>query len=166
MLACCARLRPRCYYDLAIQVTIVRPGPITGGMVHPYLRRHKGEEAVDYPSPAIQHVLQRTLGVTIFQDQVIQIAMDAAGIVTCHQRPATASRVVFVTLEAETGTINVVAWSALLERQRTAPRIPRADRCKDKARPFEGRHFLCQRVWCSARMRGLSSTNAQELNQP
>ncbi len=73
------RLRPRCYYDLVIQVAIVRPGPITGGMVHPYLRRRKGEEAVTYPSIAIQHVLQRTLGVAIFQEQVMQIAMVAAG---------------------------------------------------------------------------------------
>lgn len=73
------RLKPRCYYDLVIQVAIVRPGPIQGGMVHPYLRRRSGEEAVSYPSPEIQTVLERTLGVTIFQEQVMQIAMVAAG---------------------------------------------------------------------------------------
>jgi error-prone DNA polymerase len=73
------RLQPRCYYDLVIQVAIVRPGPITGGMVHPYLRRRNGEEAVDYPSEDIKHVLERTLGVTIFQEQVMQIAIVAAG---------------------------------------------------------------------------------------
>jgi error-prone DNA polymerase len=72
------RLKPRNYYDLVIQIAIVRPGPITGGMVHPYLRRRNNEEAVDYPSPQIEHVLNRTLGVTIFQEQVMQIAMVAA----------------------------------------------------------------------------------------
>jgi error-prone DNA polymerase len=73
------RLQPRCYYDLVIQVAIVRPGPIQGGMVHPYLRRRSGAEVVDYPSPQIRAVLERTLGVTIFQEQVMQIAMVAAG---------------------------------------------------------------------------------------
>src|SRR5690606_33738156 len=73
------RLKPRCYYDLVIQVAIVRPGPIQGGMVHPYLRRRSGEEPVDYPSQQIRAVLERTLGVTIFQEQVMQIAMVAAG---------------------------------------------------------------------------------------
>ncbi|MCG3186764.1 MAG: Error-prone DNA polymerase [Rhodocyclaceae bacterium] len=73
------RLKPRCYYDLVIQVAIVRPGPIQGGMVHPYLRRRAGEEAVSYPSPDVRQVLERTLGVAIFQEQVMQIAMVAAG---------------------------------------------------------------------------------------
>lgn len=73
------RLKPRCYYDLVIQVAIVRPGPIQGGMVHPYLRRRCGEEPVDYPSPEVRSVLERTLGITIFQEQVMQIAMVAAG---------------------------------------------------------------------------------------
>jgi error-prone DNA polymerase len=73
------RLKPECYYDLVIQIAIVRPGPIQGGMVHPYLRRRNKEETVDYPSPAIKAVLERTLGVTIFQEQVMQIAMVAAG---------------------------------------------------------------------------------------
>jgi error-prone DNA polymerase len=73
------RLKPRCYYDLVIQVAIVRPGPIMGGMVHPYLRRRAGEEAVSYPSQEVRQVLERTLGVAIFQEQVMQIAMVAAG---------------------------------------------------------------------------------------
>ncbi len=73
------RLRPRCYYDLVIEVAIIRPGPIQGDMVHPYLRRRNGEEAVDYPSDAVKGVLQRTLGVPIFQEQVMQLAVVAAG---------------------------------------------------------------------------------------
>ncbi|HET8692246.1 MAG TPA: error-prone DNA polymerase [Steroidobacteraceae bacterium] len=73
------RLRPRCYYDLVIEVAIVRPGPIQGQMVHPYLRRRSGEEAVEYPGPEVEHVLKRTLGVPIFQEQVMQLAVEAAG---------------------------------------------------------------------------------------
>ncbi len=73
------RLRPRCYYDLVIEVAIVRPGPIQGDMVHPYLRRRNGEEEVDYPSDEVKEVLQRTLGVPIFQEQVMQLAIVAAG---------------------------------------------------------------------------------------
>ena len=73
------RLRPRCYYDLVIEVAIIRPGPIQGDMVHPYLRRRNGEEAVDYPSDDVKDVLQRTLGVPIFQEQVMQLAVVAAG---------------------------------------------------------------------------------------
>jgi len=73
------RLRPRCYYDLVIEVAIVRPGPIQGEMVHPYLRRRSGEEAVSYPSKDVESVLKRTLGVPIFQEQVMQLAIVAAG---------------------------------------------------------------------------------------
>jgi error-prone DNA polymerase len=73
------RLKPRCYYDLVIEVAIIRPGPIQGDMVHPYLRRRNGEEAVEYPSEAVKAVLQRTLGVPIFQEQVMQLAVVAAG---------------------------------------------------------------------------------------
>ena len=73
------RLKPRCYYDLVIEVAIIRPGPIQGDMVHPYLRRRNGEEAVDYPSEDVKGVLQRTLGVPIFQEQVMQLAIVAAG---------------------------------------------------------------------------------------
>ncbi|MGH8323024.1 MAG: error-prone DNA polymerase, partial [Steroidobacteraceae bacterium] len=73
------RLRPKQYYDLVIEVAIVRPGPIQGDMVHPYLRRRNKEEAVEYPSPEVRSVLERTLGVPIFQEQVMQIAIVAAG---------------------------------------------------------------------------------------
>jgi error-prone DNA polymerase len=73
------RLKPENFYDLVIQVAIVRPGPIQGGMVHPYLRRRQGLEPVTYPSRAVEQVLARTLGVPIFQEQVMQLAMVAAG---------------------------------------------------------------------------------------
>ena len=73
------RLRPKCYYDLVIEVAIIRPGPIQGDMVHPYLRRRNGEEAVSFPSEAVRGVLERTLGVPIFQEQVMQLAIVAAG---------------------------------------------------------------------------------------
>lgn len=73
------RLKPATYYDLVIQIAIVRPGPIQGDMVHPFLKRRNGEEQVDYPSEEVRSVLERTLGVPIFQEQVIKIAMVAAG---------------------------------------------------------------------------------------
>ncbi len=73
------RLRPRNFYDLVIEVAIVRPGPIQGGMVHPYLRRRNGEEPITYPSPALQEVLHKTLGVPLFQEQAMRLAMVAAG---------------------------------------------------------------------------------------
>jgi DNA-directed DNA polymerase III PolC len=73
------RLRPQNYYDLVIEVAIVRPGPIQGEMVHPYLRRRSGEEPVTYPSKQVEAVLKRTLGVPIFQEQVMQLAIVAAG---------------------------------------------------------------------------------------
>lgn len=73
------RLRPREYYDLVVQVAIVRPGPIQGGMVHPYLRRRQGKEKESYPSEKVRGVLSRTMGVPIFQEQVMQIAVVAAG---------------------------------------------------------------------------------------
>ncbi len=72
------RLQPRCFYDLVIEVAIVRPGPIQGGMVHPYLRRRNGEEPADYPSNEVRQALERTLGVPIFQEQVMQLAILAA----------------------------------------------------------------------------------------
>ena len=72
------RLRPRNYYDLVIEVSIVRPGPITGGMVHPYLRRRAGEEPIVYPHACLEPVLAKTLGVPLFQEQVIRLAMVAA----------------------------------------------------------------------------------------
>ena len=73
------RLRPERYYDLVIEVAIVRPGPIQGGMVHPYLRRRNGEEPVRSPHPDLSPILERTLGVPLFQEQVMQIAITGAG---------------------------------------------------------------------------------------
>lgn len=73
------RLKPEKFYDLVIQVAIVRPGPIQGGMVHPYLRRRSGDEKVSYPSTQIRKILERTLGVPIFQEQAMQIAITAGG---------------------------------------------------------------------------------------
>jgi len=73
------RLKPTCFYDLVIEVAIVRPGPIQGDMVHPYLRRRNGEEVIEYPSPQLEEILKRTLGVPLFQEQAMKIAIVAAG---------------------------------------------------------------------------------------
>ena len=73
------RLRPRCLYDLVIEVAIIRPGPIQGKMVHPYLRRRSGEEAVDFPDERLRPILDRTLGIPVFQEQVMRIAMAVGG---------------------------------------------------------------------------------------
>jgi len=73
------RLKPTCFYDLVIEVAIVRPGPIQGQMVHPYLRRRSGEESVEYPSEAVREVLEKTLGIPLFQEQAMRLAVVAAG---------------------------------------------------------------------------------------
>ncbi len=73
------RLKPRCFYDLVIEVAIVRPGPIQGDMVHPYLRRRNGQEPIEYPSQELKDILGKTLGVPLFQEQAMRIAMVAAG---------------------------------------------------------------------------------------
>ena len=73
------RLKPRCFYDLVVEVAIIRPGPIQGDMVHPYLRRRAGEEEVTYPHPSVAPILERTLGVPLFQEQGMQVAIAAAG---------------------------------------------------------------------------------------
>jgi error-prone DNA polymerase len=73
------RLRPRTFYDLVVEVALIRPGPIQGGSVHPYLRRRNGEEEVTYPHPILEPCLRKTLGVPLFQEQLMQIAIDAAG---------------------------------------------------------------------------------------
>ncbi|MCZ6553391.1 MAG: error-prone DNA polymerase, partial [SAR324 cluster bacterium] len=72
------RFKPREFYDLVVEISIVRPGPITGGMVHPYLRRRAGEEPVTYPHPLLKPVLERTKGIPLFQEQVMKLAMVAA----------------------------------------------------------------------------------------
>ena len=73
------RLKPKCFYDLVIEVAIVRPGPIQGDMVHPYLRRRNKQDPVEYPSPDLKVILERTLGVPLFQEQAMEIAIVAAG---------------------------------------------------------------------------------------
>jgi len=73
------RLKPTCFYDIVVQVAIIRPGPIVGQMVHPYLNRRAGREPVVYPHPSLEPVLKRTLGVPLFQEQLLRIAMIAAG---------------------------------------------------------------------------------------
>ena len=78
-MACLPRLRPTCFYDIVVQVAIIRPGPIVGEMVNPYLKRRQGQEPPDYLHPSLEPVLKRTLGVPLFQEQLLRIAMIAAG---------------------------------------------------------------------------------------
>ncbi len=78
-MSCLPRLRPTKFYDIVVQVAIIRPGPIVGEMVNPYLKRRQGREAVDYPHPSLEPVLKRTLGIPLFQEQLLRIAMIAAG---------------------------------------------------------------------------------------
>ena len=78
-MSCLPRLRPKCFYDIVVQVAIIRPGPIVGKMVHPYLNRRLGREAVETLHPLLESTLARTLGVPLFQEQLLRIAMIAAG---------------------------------------------------------------------------------------
>ncbi|HEX4996727.1 MAG TPA: error-prone DNA polymerase [Terriglobia bacterium] len=78
-MSCLPRLRPERFYDIVVQVAIIRPGPIVGNMVHPYLKRRRGREPVRYPHPSLEPALKRTLGVPLFQEQLLRIAMVAAG---------------------------------------------------------------------------------------
>ncbi len=73
------RLRPRCFYDLVVEVALIRPGPIQGGSVHPYIRRRNGEEPITYLHPLLENSLAKTLGIPLFQEQLMQIAIDVAG---------------------------------------------------------------------------------------
>jgi error-prone DNA polymerase len=78
-MSCLPRLRPQCFYDIVVQVAIIRPGPIVGNMVHPYLKRRQGREEPEYLHPSLEPVLKRTLGVPLFQEQLLRMAMIAAG---------------------------------------------------------------------------------------
>ncbi len=78
-MSCLPRLRPRTFYDIVVEVAIIRPGPIVGKMVHPYLARRQGREPVEYPHPSLEPVLRRTLGVPLFQEQLLRMAMIVAG---------------------------------------------------------------------------------------
>ena len=73
------RIKPACFYDIVMQIAIIRPGPIQGEMIHPFLRRRSGFEAVTYPHPKLKPVLERTLGVPLFQEQGMRLAIEAAG---------------------------------------------------------------------------------------
>src|SRR5579885_108746 len=77
-MSCLPRLRPKNFYDIVVQVAIIRPGPIVGQMVNPYLQRRQGREAVTYAHPSLEPVLKRTLGVPLFQEQLLRIAMVVA----------------------------------------------------------------------------------------
>lgn len=78
-LATLPRMKPSCFFDLVVEVALIRPGPIQGGSVHPYLRRRDGEEAITYDHPCLENALAKTLGVPLFQEQIMQVAIDAAG---------------------------------------------------------------------------------------
>ena len=78
-MSCLPRLRPKKFYDIVVQVAIIRPGPIVGNMVHPYLKRRQGREVVTYAHPCLEPILARTLGVPLFQEQLLRMAMDCAG---------------------------------------------------------------------------------------
>src|SRR3954451_16626566 len=73
------RLKPKCFYDLVVEVALIRPGPIQGGSVHPYIRRRNGTEPVTYLHPLLEPVLKKTLGVPLFQEQLMQMAIEIAG---------------------------------------------------------------------------------------
>src|SRR5690606_28925251 len=73
------RLKPRCFADLIVTISLIRPGPVQGNMVHPYLHRRLGEEPVSYPHPLLEAALRETLGVILFQEQVLKVARDLAG---------------------------------------------------------------------------------------
>src|SRR5262249_50469162 len=78
-MSCLPRLQPKCFYDIVVQVAIIRPGPIVGKMVHPYLKRRQGREKPECLHPSLEKVLERTLGVPLFQEQLLRMAMIAAG---------------------------------------------------------------------------------------
>ncbi|GAB4264660.1 MAG: error-prone DNA polymerase [Deferrisomatales bacterium] len=120
------RLRPRCYYDLVIEVSIVRPGPITGGMVHPYLRRRSGEEPVEYPHPSLEPVLAKTLGVPLFQEQVMRLAVVAAD---------------YTPGEADQLRRDMAAWRRIGRIERHRERLVGRMRAKGIAREFAEQVF-------------------------
>jgi DNA polymerase III alpha subunit len=100
------RLRPRVFYDLVVEVALIRPGPIQGGSVHPYIRRRNGVDPVAYGHPSMASALRKTLGVPL------------AGAVAHRQRPATAQGVTFINLEDETGMVNVLCTPGVWARHR------------------------------------------------
>ncbi|MCO6436053.1 MAG: hypothetical protein J5J06_03095 [Phycisphaerae bacterium] len=127
------RLKPRCFYDLVIEVAIVRPGPIVGEMVHPYLRRRNGEEPVNYPDETIRRVLGKTLGVPLFQEQVMALAIQAAG---------------FTAGEAEKLRRAITAWTSKSDIAEFPGRF-----VSGMVRNGYSRDFA---VWCFERFKGFS----------
>ncbi|MGB2986051.1 MAG: error-prone DNA polymerase [Phycisphaerae bacterium] len=127
------RLKPRCFYDLVIEVAIVRPGPIVGDMVHPYLRRRNGEEPVEYPDEIIKEVLGKTLGVPLFQEQVMALAVKAAG---------------FTPGEAEKLRRAITAWTSKDDIARYPSRFIGGMLHNGYSREFA--------EWCFKRLRGFS----------
>jgi error-prone DNA polymerase len=127
------RLKPRCYYDLVIEVAIVRPGPIIGQMVHPYLRRRNGEEPADCPDETVREVLGRTLGVPLFQEQVMALAVKAAG---------------FTPGEAERLRRAITAWTSKDKVVRYTAQFIRGMLANGYSREFAD--------WCFQRMKGFS----------
>ncbi|GAF71556.1 unnamed protein product, partial [marine sediment metagenome] len=127
------RLKPRCFYDLVIEVAIVRPGPIVGDMVHPYLRRRNGEEPVEYPDEIIKEVLGKTLGVPLFQEQVMALAVKAAG---------------FTPGEAEKLRRAITAWTSKDDIARYPSRFIAGMLHNGYSREFV--------EWCFKRLRGFS----------
>jgi error-prone DNA polymerase len=120
------RLLPRTFYDLVIEVSIVRPGPITGGMVHPYLRRRQGKETVEYPHPTLEPVLEKTLGVPLFQEQVMRLAVVAA-----DYSPG----------EADQLRRDMAAWHRTGRMERHRERLVTRMQAKGIAPEFAGRVF-------------------------
>ncbi len=127
------RLKPRCFYDLVIEVAIVRPGPIVGEMVHPYLRRRNGEERFDFPDETIRSVLGKTLGVPLFQEQVMALAIRAAG---------------FTAGEAEKLRRAITAWTSKDDISRFPTRF-----VEGMVRNGYDRAFA---EWCFQRFKGFS----------
>jgi error-prone DNA polymerase len=116
------RLKPRTYYDLVIEVAIVRPGPIQGDMVHPYLRRREGKEPVEYPKPELEKVLGKTLGVPLFQEQAMRVAIECAGFTASE---ADQLRRAMATFKFTGGVSWSTAWSSAAIRK-SSPLEPSA----------------------------------------
>ena len=156
------RLKPKEFYDLVIEVAIVRPGPIQGGMVHPYLRRRQGLEPVTYPSEAVKGVLSRTLGVPIFQEQVMQLAIVGRGF---HAGRGGSAAPEHGGLEAARRSR---AFRAAAHRRHARARLRRelrARRSSARSRAsantaFPSRTPPASRCWCTAR-HGSSVMNPQ-----
>lgn len=126
------RLKPRSYYDLVIEVAIVRPGPIQGDMVHPYLRRRQGTEAIHYESPALERILERTLGVPLFQEQCMQIAIVGAGFAPARADQLRRAMATF----KKVGTIQTFKDDFLAGMRRNGYSADFAERCFSQIQGF------------------------------